>query len=98
MLQKKYQDEIKNILIQHLSPKTRIFIFGSSISQNKFHDIDVGIIDGIIDKNRLSAIREALENSTIPYTVDVIDFNTVDEIFKNKVFKEKILWLTSVKN
>ncbi len=81
-------------MTKYLDATTRIFIFGSSIIQSEFHDIDVGIIDGNTGKNMLYKIQEELENSTIPYKVDIIDFNTVDTKFREKVLREKILWLT----
>lgn len=93
MLNKKYQNQIKSIIFKHFAGNVKIFIFGSSVESKKFGDIDVGIIGKGVDKSRLGLIREELENSSIPYKVDLIDFNEVGEKFKEKVFKGKLLWI-----
>lgn len=93
MLNKKYQNQIKNTILKHFAGNVKIFIFGSSVESKKFSDVDVGIIGKGVDKSKLSLIREELENSLIPYEIDLIDFNEVDEKFKEKVFKGKIVWI-----
>jgi len=40
----------------------------------------------------LSEIREALFESTLPVTVDVVDLSQTNEQFKQKVLSEAILW------
>ena len=70
-----------------------MFLFGSRASGKAtgISDIDVAVLplealpDGV-----LSLIREALEESTIPYPVDVVDLSTVDEEFREKVLAEGV--------
>jgi len=94
MLRTKYQNQIKTVIAKHLGRKVKIFIFGSSVKDKKFNDIDVGVMGGNIRESKLSLIREELENSPLPYKVDVINFNKADKKFKEKVLGDKILWLT----
>lgn len=95
MLQKKYVDQIKKILWQHLD-KTRdkAFIFGSwAIGDNrKFSDIDIGIESKkSLPAGMIGRLQAAFEVSDLPYRVDVVDFNIAGKQFvqvaKNKIIK-----------
>lgn len=96
MLDKKTLTEVKKIIFQYLDPhKDRVFIFGSWALGNprKFSDIDIGIkstkeLTGEILVN----IKEAFEESNIPYTVEVVDFANVSDTFK-KLSLQKIITL-----
>ena len=84
----KYFKEIKKITSKHLSKNARVFVFGSSVENSCFNDIDIGVLYEN-DDFKLSLIREDLENSNIPYKVDLINFDEVEKTFKNKVMKSK---------
>jgi predicted nucleotidyltransferase len=94
MLEEKWKKLIKEIVRKYLPDKDyKIFIFGSRAEgkNRKFSDIDLGIegpekISSLIHLN----IEEDLENSDIPYRVDVVDFKTVSPDFA-KIAKKKIL-------
>jgi predicted nucleotidyltransferase len=96
MLDGKTKAEIKKIVYSFLDPKEcRVFIFGSRATgkTRKFSDIDIGIKSSKpIPWWKLSAIEEAFEESDLPYTVDVVDFNLVSEKFK-QVAESKIIYL-----
>lgn len=94
MIKEKYKKEIKEIIQKHLGEDVDIFIYGSAARKQKYHDIDVGIKSEEKLSDKIYLIREDLENSTIPYSVDIVDFNNVDKNFKDKVFKSEIVWLT----
>ncbi len=96
MLDKKTLTEVKKIVFQYLDPhKDKVFIFGSRAigESRKFSDIDIGIkstrkLTGEILVN----IKEAFEESNIPYTVDVVDFAKVSDTFQ-KLSLQKIITL-----
>lgn len=94
MLQKKYLPSIQAIIKKHVSPEARIFIFGSSLTPKRFHDIDIGIINGKLTEYELFKIKDELEESNIPYIVDVVNMDKVNAGFRNKILKQKVLWLT----
>lgn len=94
MVKKKYQNSIKKILLHNFPPESKIFIFGSSARSDKFHDIDVGIKASKIDKMAMINAKEELEESMIPYKVDLVDFAKADKNFQKEVLKEKVIWLT----
>ncbi len=78
---------IKVIIKKHLPDKTyRAFVFGSRAegTNRKFSDYDIGIMGKKpLAFGTLSLIEEELENSDIPYTVDVVDFFNVSKDFKS---------------
>ena len=91
MIKEKYISIIADIKNKYFSDK-EVFIFGSCLGNKKFRDVDIAVI-----KNKKSEkiinFKEDLEKSSLPYIIDIVDFNTVNEDFKEKVLKEKILWL-----
>lgn len=93
MIKKKYFAQLSNQIKKSVQEKNwQVFIFGSSLSENHFGDIDVGIL-GNIKNNDLSQLKEDFEKSTFPYNVDFVDFNKTSEKFKKNVFDQKILWI-----
>ncbi len=94
MVNKRIQDKLKKMVVENLGHGARVFVFGSSAIENKFHDIDLGIIDGDTDDKKIRKLLEELEESDIPYNVDVVNMNEVDKKFRDKVLSEKIIWLT----
>ena len=71
----------------------KFFIYGSSLVKDRFGDVDIGV-EGDVQGVNLGVLREAFEESTLPYFVDVVDFNGVSEEFRNNVKRQETLWLT----
>lgn len=72
-----------------------IVLFGSRARGDyaKTSDIDIGILPrGKINKKKLILLREKLENSNIPYKVDVVDLTQTSREFRERALKEGILW------
>lgn len=96
MLDSATKATIKKIVFSFLDPKNhRVFIFGSRATDRtrNFSDIDIGIKSAkAIPWWKLSAMEEAFEESDLPYTVDVVDFNMVGENFK-KVAGKNLIYL-----
>lgn len=56
-------------------------------------DIDIAIDNQKeIDFFILSSIKEAIEESSIPFMVDVVDLQTVSQGLKAQIMKEGIVW------
>lgn len=92
--QKKYYNSLKSQLLDffHDDKKVQIFIFGSSAKENRFGDIDVGVMGDVKDK-QIRELREYFEESNFPFFVDVVNFNKVEEPFKKNVLDNQILWI-----
>ncbi|MBI3359036.1 MAG: nucleotidyltransferase domain-containing protein [Nitrospirae bacterium] len=95
MIKKKFTDQLKNHFLSVLKSGAKIFLFGSCLDKtDHFADVDVGIVGKGIDDKKISLIRENMENSTFPYKIDIVNFNEVDDSFKDEIFSKKIKWLT----
>lgn len=72
-----------------------VFIFGSRATNDnlRYSDVDIGIMGKEkIKGNLLTAIEEELENSRLPYRINLVDFQNVSSDFK-KVALRKIISL-----
>lgn len=82
-----YQQDIYNIITKHLNPVDHnIFVFGSRAqnTHRKWSDIDVGIQGKQrVPHLKMALIKSDLEDSDIPYHVDIVDFQQTDKSFKN---------------
>jgi len=88
----KVEKKIKDIILNNLESdnKYRLFIFGSRVSgtPRKYSDYDIGI-EGkdMIPFPVLVKIKIALQDSDLPYKVDVVDFSTVSDDFRKQALK-----------
>ncbi len=56
-------------------------------------DVDVAVLPlQPLPGGLLSSIREALEESSVPWRVDLVDLSEVDEPFRSRVLEEGIEW------
>lgn len=72
-----------------------IFLFGSRAERNhrRRSDADVGIFGKTKLPPLLKAIlEEKLDNSNVPYRVDIIDFNETNDYFKKEALKKIVVW------
>lgn len=77
--------ELQKIIWKYLDKNSyQAFIFGSRATgtNRKYSDIDIGIKGPILDFATLAKIKSAFEESTLPYNVDVVDFNYTSEQFQ----------------
>lgn len=84
----KHWDIVKNILSKY--PYT-FYAFGSRVkgTQRKTSDLDLCFMDNIPLHER-TVIKEAFENSDLPFTVDLVDFNQCDEKFQTLIKADMI--------
>jgi predicted nucleotidyltransferase len=73
-----------------------IFLFGSRAQKRtrRSSDFDIGI-RGLSERdfrNLKEQIEEAVEESSIPHEVDVVDFDRANEPFKSIAMKERVVW------
>lgn len=86
----KYQKQIINILKKYPElKKAKVFLFGSFLHKKKFFDVDLGI-QGQVNDLILHKLQDDFEQSTIPYKIDIVNFNKAKADFKNFVFNQGI--------
>lgn len=86
---------LKDVLIKCLPVGTKIFLFGSRAagSAGRFSDIDIGFVSPVqVSPFLLSEIREIIEDSFVPFKVDLTDFSKVGEAFKREALKTIVEW------
>lgn len=89
------QQVLIRIIKKHL-PMVKIYLFGSRArgDNSPSSDIDIALDVGRkIDLYELSLIKEEIEESTIPFTVDFIDLYNISEDFKKNILKDGKLWI-----
>jgi len=92
----KYLLELKDLVLNELKgEKVKVFVFGSRARGDNYiaSDVDIGYIpkDNFDDK-KITFLKEKIENSTIPYKVQVVNFNRVSEDFKKEALKDIEIW------
>ncbi len=85
---------IKGLLLEKLPVDSKIFLYGSRAS-GKYgfaSDLDIGIISDNLDNRKLIEIKELIEESFVPFKVDLVDFTDADPAFKRQALKHIIEW------
>ncbi len=71
-----------------------VILFGSRAREDYLEtsDMDVGILPNKeMNKGKITLFRERLENSNIPYKVDVVDLSQASKEFTDQVLKEGVV-------
>jgi uncharacterized protein len=82
------------IVLKHL-PNAKIFLFGSRARKDNSAESDIDVAldnEGKIDSWIMSQIREDLEESQIPFSVDIVDMNDISQNLKEQILKNRIEW------
>ena len=102
MTSKIYLEQVREIIINRLKGyEIELFLFGSQTrgESSQPSDIDVGVLPKQpLPQNLLSEIREELEESNIPYPVELIYLSKVSHKFARNVKEEGIPWHQGKKN
>jgi predicted nucleotidyltransferase len=89
-------EQVKRIVLDTLRGRqARVYLFGSTVTGVARHssDIDVAIEPLTpLSPRVLADLREALDESTVPYDVDLVDLSAAPLAFRERVRQEGILW------
>lgn len=72
-----------------------VFLYGSRAAGKEKHysDLDIGLWStNKIDRTLIRKINDSIEESIVPYHIDVIDFTIADEKFKKIALREIEIW------
>lgn len=88
-----FPEHLKIILdiLKRFAPLYEVRAFGSRCNgkAKKYSDLDLAIVGSEkIDLKILADIKEAFEESNLPYRVDVLDWNVISDNFR-KIIDEK---------
>ncbi|MFQ5788941.1 MAG: nucleotidyltransferase family protein [Acidobacteriota bacterium] len=86
----------KDIVLRKLAPyPVRVILFGSYARQEShaLSDIDVAVEPlGPLPRRVLAELREALDESTVPRNVEIVDLRDADAEFRRRVHEEGVVW------
>lgn len=83
-LAERYLETIKHILATYVGGcEVRAFGSRSNGTATPFSDLDLAIVgNGKIERRVKMLLREAFEESDLPFRVDVIDYNAISDSFR----------------
>lgn len=93
MLDDRLLRSVKDIIFSVIPKDSyKVYIFGSRAIGNarKFSDIDIGIEGAKLSIETYFKLKDAFEESNIPYTVDIIEMNETSDSFK-KIAQQKVI-------
>ena len=84
--------EVRKILDFHV-PALKVWVFGSRATETakRFSDLDIALEgDAPIAYETISKLKHAFTESDLPMRVDVVDWNSLDEEFKQAIDVQRI--------
>jgi len=89
-------DEVRRVLREVLGDGTAtVYLFGSWArgTATSISDIDVAIkAIAPLPPGALARLRERLEESHVPYRVEVVDLDEIDPAFRQRILEESVPW------
>jgi hypothetical protein len=89
--------EVRQLVLRVLGgPIATVYLFGSfgTAAQHRGSDIDLAIDSPTsLPRALLARLREELEESRVPYRVDVVDLAEADPAFRERVRRTGRLWI-----
>ena len=88
----KYLDEVRRILHQHL-PCAQVWAFGSRVTAEASDgsDLDLAVHSPDGRALPLGRLREAFRDSNLPFTVELLDWATIPEHFRQEILKNYVV-------
>jgi len=91
----KILDEVRHIVLEVLGEQAVVYLFGSCArgEASSISDIDLAVEAlNPLPPGLLADLRERLEESHVPYRVEVVDLSKADPHFRERVLKEGVRW------
>ena len=86
--------ETVSIILAKLAPDCDVLAFGSRVkgTARKYSDLDLAIRgDGPLGFSRYARLRQAFEDSSLPINVDILDWHTIPESFRENIGKNYVI-------
>ncbi len=81
-------------ILKRYVPDFKVWAFGSRVTgmHKPFSDLDLALVgDEPIAIETRAALNEALSNSTLPFRVDIVNWTSTSEAFKEIIEKQKLV-------
>lgn len=86
-----HREIVLDIIALHLSPAAQVWVFGSRASgrARRYSDLDLAIDAGRrLTIDEMAILREAFEESDLPYRVDIVDRQALGAAFRRQIAAE----------
>ena len=83
---------VQDILREYLPVDVRVWVFGSRAiwTTKDSSDLDLALeSEGRLSNKLLGVLKDAFEDSALPYTVDIVDLNRISESFRDIVMSQR---------
>lgn len=90
-IKKKHLEALEKIFDEYC-PKAEIWAFGSRI-KNESHsgsDLDLAVKSFHEENKTVSELRELVNNSDIPFLVEILDFEKIPKSFQGEILKKYV--------
>lgn len=81
-------------ILKRYAPDFKVWAFGSRVTgtYKPYSDLDLALVgDEPISIETRAALNEALSNSALPFKVDIVDWASTSEAFKEIIEKQKLV-------
>ncbi len=89
-------EELRSFLREYFKcRKVKVYLFGSRARKDNraFSDVDLAFESQEDLSRDLTYISELLEESWLPYKVDLVELSKVNKEFREKILKEAVVWV-----
>ena len=92
MLTPEQQDKVRELLKRYL-PDSEVWAYGSRSNgtAKPWSDLDLVVLAGPEQKNAVVELREAFEESDLPFRVDLFIWDEMPESFQENIRKERVI-------
>ena len=83
---------VLDILRAHLPRNTKTWVFGSRATgrARRYSDLDLAVNAGRrLTLDEIAGLREAFSDSDLPYKVDLVDWHSVDDQWRQSIVAER---------
>lgn len=97
-LKQEYIIELHNIFRKYC-PDSEIWAYGSRVDGNSHSgsDLDLVVITFNDNNKNLSKLKQLLNDSDLPFLIDITEFDSLPEYFKEEIKKKYIVLYPNVK-
>ena len=85
---------IRNLIKDHIPTQARVYLYGSRARNDNRWNSDYDLwIDADISRRVIADITEQLDESFVPFKVDIVTTPQLHGVFSDHVKAEAILWV-----
>ena len=88
MLEQKYLKELKKIF-QQIIPDAQVWAYGSRVDGTAHDGSDLDI--AVVGTGDITKLKTAIQESNIPFLVDVVKFENLPESFQKEILKKYVV-------